>query len=284
MFMKLILMFCSAVLSVCGIGLAQPTTTATTSSDFFLMYGTVESYKGPSATYDGPAILTVRSEEDSTVWEVTTAGGFRTCPNYQGRLSDVTRRKVTVRGEIISSKRLDVCKEGTYIKIHDYSEPKVDSIITFDGSVEYYDPTPTYVDGLGILIVKVSSDKLWEISFGGHRPAGCTAPFPYQQLGKDKTVSVAGKVLKNGTLDVCAEGTYVRLFGTSVADRYTSQPFAIEKSVPVQKGRTQGRYCTVDGRVVTTGNRDISNMNTNVPSKSLLSEKRRISKQIIVHP
>jgi hypothetical protein len=283
MFMKLMLMFCSAVLFGYGIGLAQPTTTATNSSDLVLIYGTVESYDKSALAVDGPAILKVRFEEDSTVWEVTS-GGFRACANYLGILSSVTGKKVTVRGKMISSKKMDVCKEGTYIKINDYSEPKVDSIITFDGSVEYYDPTPTYVDGLGILIVKVGSDELWEISFGGHRPTGCPAPFPYQQLGKDKTVSVAGKVSKNGTLDVCAEGTFVRLIGTSVADRYTSQPCAIEKSDPVKKGRTQGHYCTVDGRVITTGSRDISNMSTNVPSKSLSSEKSSISKQIIVHP
>jgi hypothetical protein len=281
--MKLMMMFCSAVFFVNGIGLAQQAASATPPPDLIVIYGTAVSYDASQLAYDGPAILKVRSEEDSTQWEVTS-GGFRSCASYTGNLSGITGEKVTIRGEMKSSGKLDVCRAGTYIKTHGYRELKVDSIITLKGSVEYYDPTPTYVDGLGILIIEAFDGELWDISFGGMRLPGCTAPFPYHELDKgEKIIAVAGKMLKNGTLDVCAEGTYVT-FGTSVVDRHASQPFTIEKSSLVQKGRTQVNCCTVAGRKVTTGSRDVSNMSNDVPSESISFKQKRISKQIIVHP
>jgi hypothetical protein len=281
--MKLMMMFCSAVFIVYGIGQAKQAATAAKQPDLFAIYGTAISYDASPLAYDGPAILMVRSEEDSAQWEVTS-GGFRSCENNPGTLSDITGKKVTVRGEMKSSGKLDVCRAGTYIKILGYKELKVDSIITVKGTVTYYDPTPTYVDGLGILIVKGFGDELWDISFGGMRIQGCTAPFPDQYLVKvDKIVTVAGKMRKNGTLDVCDSGTYVT-FGTSVADRHAGRLFTTEMNSLSPKTPTRVNCFTVNGRILTTGSRDVSNTSNALPPKPILFEQKRASLRLIVRP
>ncbi len=274
--MKSLPIFCSAVFFVYGLVPAQQVATQTKLPDLVVIHGSVVSCDASEIAHDGPVILKVRSEENDALWEVSLNPW---CGSYAGSTSE----KVTIRGVMISSGKLNVCGDGTYIKIHKYSEPEVDSIIIFRGTVQYYDPTPTYVDGTGILIVRTSRDELWDISFGGMRFPGCTAPFPYKELddgGID--VVVAGKMMNNGTLDVCDEGTYVT-FGTSVTDRHTGFPPAIEKSSPVQRGRSQGNSYTLDGRMVTTGSPDASDIRKDAPAKSLSLKRNRVSKQIIVH-
>jgi hypothetical protein len=234
-------------------------------------------------TYDGPALLKVRGEDDTTQW-VVTSGGFRSCSGAPGNLSDIAGKKVTVRGEMNSFGKLDVCRAGTYIKILENGGVKVDSIVTFKGSVEYYDPTPTYVDGPGILIVKAVDGELWDIGFGGDRIGGCAAPFPYQELGEGKkTVAVAGRMLKNGTLDVCGQGTFVTA-GASRVDRSARRPFALGIHGLVPTSPARANRFSVDGRIATAGGPATAQRKNEKPWKSISFGQKGEAHRIIVRP
>jgi hypothetical protein len=98
--------------------------TETKRPNLVLIYGSVISVDVSGIAYDAPVILKVLSEEDNTTWEVSVSPW---CGGYTGSSSD----RVIIRGEMNSSGKLNVCGKGTYIKIREYFEPKVDSIVTF---------------------------------------------------------------------------------------------------------------------------------------------------------
>ncbi len=216
---KIVIVTVSAILFIGNLfaqGIIAPAT-----PNLIVIHGEVIEFDTSPMAIDAPGILKVKTDQDR-LWHISF-GGFRSCSILSSFPDELpVGSMVRVRGNYVSNTgnteygQLDVCQNGTYIQMMDPGEIEAEKLVSFEGTIQYFDPSPTYVDGIGILLVADSEGDLWDIGFGGMRSPSCDVWVQEQGMVAGETkVKVSGRMLENGTLDICQEGTYVQIIDLS---------------------------------------------------------------------
>ena len=126
--------------------------------------------------------------------------------------------------------------------------------------------------------------ELWDIGFGGGRLPPCTGSVPYQGLVEGETqVSVAGSMKKDGTLDICAEGTFVRILDTGIDTRHSNQIHYPTHTFKTNHRNLQIRLVTLNGRMLYKSAQKPSGNIIGMLFNSISLIQKNIPSQVIVN-